>query len=233
LQQLLGEAFRVLPPFAPLNDQLRISVATSESLQDGDQRAADTWLQRLSRVRAGAGNLHAARTYAEVVAGTSIDLVVAQLPHEPGARWVGLARKGDGSDVKGGRLSLILAGTGLNVSQPMAGILVDEWTEVIPAANETTGIAFHFDAPNSRPPQSILLAVAPRGQSSWTPDALHATLKEALDLVKVRAVDVDILGTVSGNLSRLNDLLPACYFSLNVDGDTASTDFTLSAGTPQ
>ena len=42
----------------------------------------------------------------------------------------------------------------------MAGLLIDEWTERVPAPSETTGVAFHFDEPESRPPQAILLAAA-------------------------------------------------------------------------
>ena len=40
---------------------------------------------------------------------------------------------------------------------------IDELIERIPADQEDTGVAMHFDAPNTEPPQTMLLAVAPEG----------------------------------------------------------------------
>jgi hypothetical protein len=40
----------------------------------------------------------------------------------------------------------------------------------------TTGVAFNFDAPGARPPQSIVLAVAPPGPAKWTLATLERTL---------------------------------------------------------
>jgi len=191
-------------------------------------RAADTWLQRLSRVREGAGKFHTVRTYAETVNAVTTDLVVAQFPYrsEQPERWVALQQRQDGADAAGSRLSLVLVDPPADFSQPIAGILVDEWPEVIPRETETTGLTFHFDAPDARPPQSILLAVSADEAPTWTPEALYATLDEALDLVKVRSVDPDIL---QGRPEGLSQIFPAAYFALNVAGDTASTDFTAVA----
>jgi hypothetical protein len=70
-----------------------------------------------------------------------------------------------------------------------AGLLLDEWVEVVPTKNETTGISFHYDAPNAAPPQSLLLAVTPQISGSWKWDNLVATLNETLDMTKKRAVE--------------------------------------------
>src|SRR4030095_7851984 len=37
------------------------------------------------------------------------------------------------------------------------GILVDEWTEVIPGKDEATGLSFHYDQPNTEPPHVMVL----------------------------------------------------------------------------
>ena len=37
------------------------------------------------------------------------------------------------------------------------GLLLDEWTEVIPGTTRDTGITFNFDRPDNEPPQAILL----------------------------------------------------------------------------
>jgi hypothetical protein len=45
------------------------------------------------------------------------------------------------------------------------------------------------------------------------------TLHETLDLIKMRAVDGDLLG-------ELAHLLPAVYLAANAAGDTVATDFS-------
>ena len=44
--------------------------------------------------------------------------------------------------------------------QPLAGLLIDEWVEIVPSAQETTAITFQYDAPDAFAPQAILLACA-------------------------------------------------------------------------
>lgn len=39
--------------------------------------------------------------------------------------------------------------------------LLDQWTEVVPAVDHTTTVAFHHDAPGARAPQAVLVAVPP------------------------------------------------------------------------
>jgi hypothetical protein len=76
-----------------------------------------------------------------------------------------------------------------NRSQRQCGLLLDEWTEVIPSDNETTGIAFHYDRPNCEPPQTMLLVTPPEFKGSWQWQDLVDTLNETLDLAKKRAVE--------------------------------------------
>jgi hypothetical protein len=73
--------------------------------------------------------------------------------------------------------------------KPQCGIVLDEWTEVIPAARETTGIAFHYDQPNSEPPQTMLLVVPPEITGRWKWDNIILTLEETLQMAKKRAVE--------------------------------------------
>ena len=46
--------------------------------------------------------------------------------------------------------------------------MVDEWSEVIPAGTETTGIAVHYNQPSTEPPQTLLLVVTPEITGRWT-----------------------------------------------------------------
>jgi hypothetical protein len=67
--------------------------------------------------------------------------------------------------------------------------LIDEWTEVIPAADRDTGITLHYDRPDSEPPQSILLVTPASASGEWQWDDLVGALNETLDLAKTRGVE--------------------------------------------
>jgi hypothetical protein len=73
-------------------------------------------------------------------------------------------------------------------TQRQCGLLVDEWTEVIPAREETTGVAFHYDRPNAEPPQ-VMLLVTPTSERVWEWQDLVDALNETLDMAKKRAVE--------------------------------------------
>jgi hypothetical protein len=74
-------------------------------------------------------------------------------------------------------------------SARQCGLLIDEWTEVLPATEETTGLAFNYDRPNSEPPQVMLLVVPPDLSRPWEWDDLVEALNETLDWSKRRAVE--------------------------------------------
>ena len=82
----------------------------------------------------------------------------------------------------------------LDPAQPLSGLLIDEWVEVVPNARETTAIAFQFNPPDACAPQAWLLAVPPVPDRAWTRGDLHRVLLETLDLAKLRAVDAEALG---------------------------------------
>jgi hypothetical protein len=217
---VFGKAFVVLGRFLPADAAvLGQALAYSDRAQGGDPLASTTWLQRMARVRDGAARLHAALGYAEALGtGDRVRLGIAQLPFEEGERWAALPPGTQG--LRGGRLSLAVhAPHAVDPSQPLAGLLIDEWVEVVPSATETTGLAFQYDQPNAAPPQSILLAVPPEIGVPWTIWSLQQVLLETLDLARVRAVDPDALDEVG-------HYLPAMYFALNTAGHAVSTDFS-------
>lgn len=69
------------------------------------------------------------------------------------------------------------------------GVLIDEWTEVIPTTEETTGLTLHYDRPNTEPPQTLLLATPADFTGQWEWQDLVDTLHDTLDLAKKRAVE--------------------------------------------
>lgn len=221
LRVVFGKAFVVLPRFTAANAaELERSLADSAKVQDGDPFASTTWFQRMARVRDGVARLNDALGYAEALgSGEKLKLTIAQLPYDPDDRWVGLPFEAGQRSLPGGKLSLaVQSAAPVDVRQPLAGLLIDEWVEVVPSATETTGIALQYDQPNAAPPQTILVAVPPDIESPWTLWSLQQVLLETLDLARIRAVDPDALDEVG-------HYLPALYFACNTAGDTVSTDF--------
>jgi hypothetical protein len=188
-------------------------------VKDGDPLAAHTWFARCARVRDGVARFGAALRGAEVLGtGDKLNLTVAQLPFDATDRWVGLAAE-PGKTVEAGKLSLVVQSTvAVDTALPLAGLLVDEWVEVVPSATETTAITFQFNPPDACAPQTVLLAVPPVPDAPWTVADLHRVLVETLDMAKLRAVDCEALG-------ELAHYLPALFFAFNADDDAVSTDF--------
>ena len=156
--------------------------------------------------------------YAEACGtAAATELLVGQLPFVASERWVGLPSTGTWTGAN--RLSLVAwLAAPLAAGQPLAGLLVDEWQERLPATEELAGVALNVERPGARAPQAILLAVAPDGRAAWDLPTLEATVLETLELAKLRAVDPTALG-------ELGHYLPALYFASNAGGDTVSTDF--------
>jgi hypothetical protein len=221
LRATFGKSFVVLPRFTAGNAlELEKALADSVKIQDNDSLGAATWFQRASRVRDGVSRLDASLRYAESLeTGERLNLRVAQLPYQPGDRWIALPLK-PGQPLSNSRFSLAVHGLStVDVKLPMTGLLIDEWVEVMPNAKETTGMIFQYDQPDAAPPQSILLAVPPDPDQPWNLWQLQQVLLETLDLARIRAVDPD-------TLDEVGHYLPAMHFAVNVGGDTVSSDFS-------
>lgn len=200
LKEIFGEDFRVLPAFTPDNGKdLTQTFAKSTAWQNGDPLNSITWFQRIARVRDGAARLDTTMQYAEALNGPLLNFQIGQLPDLKDERWVALKNPPPGN-----RLSLACLTTVQDFTKPLAGLMVEEWVESVPNKEEVTGLTFHYDAPQPRAPQALLLAVAPKGVDQWNSTLLEQTLRETLELAKLRAVDLTALG-------ELGQYLPAMY----------------------
>ena len=223
MRTVFGTSFVAMPLFTCAHGaELKSSLGASKELQDGDPLNVYTWFTRCARVRDSVARWSAPLRAAEVLGSTErLKLSVAQLPFdssEPPQRWVGLPAL-PGKEVQGGKLSLVVQSMGaLNVEEPLSGLLVDEWAEIVPSATETTAIAFQFNPPDACAPQSVLLAVPPVRDQPWTVGSLHRVLVETLDLAKLRAIDAEALWEIA-------HYLPATYLAFNANDEVASTDF--------
>lgn len=225
LQAMFGKSFLVLPRFmATDTGQLGKAMDQSTKVQGGDPFASVTWFLRMARVREGVARLDSILSNAETIGAPEVvNLTVAQLPTvingEPDP-WVALPLEPDHT-IPGGKLSLVIqSNSQIDIDEQLAGLLFDEWVEVVPSAKETTGINFQYDQPNSAPPQTILIAVPPDVHKEWTTESLQQVLLETLDLARLRAVDPDALDEVG-------HFLPALYVAHNANIlHAVSTDFS-------
>ncbi len=229
LQAIFGEGFPVLPEFVPV-DGPGFEAALGEStslLSGGDDQERARWVQRLTHVRPAISRLDALDTCAQVAAGSDpLELTIGQLPEvdtsggAPADRWVALPfAAGERAPADGlVAFETILPAAGYDPTAVHTGLMIDEWPERIPGTEESTGIAFHYDQPTARAPQSLLVAVPPDPATAWSEEGLFEVLLETLDLARARTVTLDTL--VEGG-----QVLPMTYFAFNPDGDTVSFDY--------
>jgi hypothetical protein len=222
IHALFGNDFPVLPRFTVLNSaELGASLAEQDALCAGDPLAPGAWLQRMALVRPDTDRLQRVFTAAELldVAVPPADFRIAQLPHQSGQRWAALPQEPNTAVDADLALALHAPGT-LDFTASLAGLVCDDWAETIPAAEQVTGLSFHYDAPGARAPNTVLVAVAADPQAStWGIDELVDVVREAAALAKLRLVG-------PRQLDRLGILLPTTYLPDNFKHDVPSIDVT-------
>jgi hypothetical protein len=150
-----------------------------------DPLEVDDWLDAVGRVRTDIGRLGTVGLLSELLGEAGLSLHAGQSPVAPGERWAATTRP-----PRGGRLSIVaVSGPGVppGPGQPACGLVVDRWSEAVPATEQVSGVTFQFDAPGNRPPQAWLLAVTPDGEP-WSLKLVTDTLLETLEWSRLRAV---------------------------------------------
>jgi hypothetical protein len=207
------------------------AAAVSSEIQDWRELAVEEWLGGVAAVREKVGWIDALNTYRQAFADREFAFNPLQLPFDKKAHWIALefpeVAPGQSDDPN----VFVPQGDFLSVARQLpesyqttavqSGLLIDEWNEVIPNKVETTGIAVHYNQPNTEPPQCILLAVSPNVNGRWEWDDLVETLTDTFDRAKRRAVEPDFLRT-----TPYAQLLPAVLSSFtSFPFGTISTNF--------
>jgi hypothetical protein len=112
-----------------------------------------------------------------------------QLPYQKDDDWLGLEVPADYSREGDRLLYTAYYAAPFDKTQRQCGLLLDEWTEVLPTDTETTGLTFNYDRPNCEPPQTWLLVTPPNLTGHWQWSDLSGALIETLELAKKRAVE--------------------------------------------
>ncbi|MFB7288716.1 hypothetical protein [Actinacidiphila glaucinigra] len=184
----------------------------------------DDWLHGVARVRGPMRSWEQATLLASAFNRPELELTPSQFPHvsEP---WLALDWP-PGTTLTADRL-LYTAHypAAFDKRAAQAGLLLDEWVEVVPGDTATTGIVFHHDSPNSEPPQAMLLVVPPDATAGWHWDDLVAALNDTLDLARQRALEpADIAQTAYATF------LPATVSEATVRGLGISANLAVNNG---
>lgn len=155
-----------------------------------DDALSDDWLPVVAAVRQPMANLEALQLEATLRGGFA-PLVTAS--SAPGDHWgtQAVAELTASLQLTQRQLPRFVAAFGTEgawAGETVAAALVDSWTETIPLTQRTTTAAFGFNAPASRAPQAILLAVSPQLKQPINTTALLDIVRETRLLMYGRAV---------------------------------------------
>ncbi len=182
---LLNQSFTALPFFTTHN-AVELNACVAQDIEP-DTLELEKWLQGIGKVREKMGNFNTLSTTAELLTDRELSLKVMQVPYNATAKWAG-KEFGDFIPANDTTSVVYHAVEAPGFFAPMCGLMLDEWTEVIPEKAVDAGISFHFNRPNAMPPQALLLAVPPQMRGHWQWDDLMAILHETLERAKLRAV---------------------------------------------
>lgn len=246
LKALLGPDVLVVPEYAPpsaLAASWRKARGDSDKLLQHLTRAPvdrdfpiDDWLHGVARVR------EMPRLWEKVIMlsdalrddggllggdppGGEPQLTPIQLPYHQNDHWLGMEFAA-GATIAEDKLLFTAHYADEPSNRPDAahcGLLFDEWTEVVPADVETTGVAMQVDRPDSEPPQAMLLVSPPTRTGAWNNADLLAAVTETFALARQRAVEPAHLED-----GAYAQLLPATLLSATTQPITISTDLAIA-----
>jgi hypothetical protein len=177
-----------------------------------DVDAIDDWLNGLAVVRAPIGAYEQASVFATVLGRRLGPPTPLQFPHANEA-WIGTTLDPT-RPTTGERVCYTATfSAAFNPTEPIAGLLLDDWTETIPTTDTTTALGFHYDRPDSEPPNVMLLALAPDPKTGWHFDDLTDTLLDTLALTRLRALGPDAIAATNAA-----PMLPATIAQASVGG---------------
>ena len=207
VKALLGEGFRIVPRFVLSADQ------ADEWQNAFDGRApqlahlaashefpVDDWMYGTARVRTKMHDLENVIQLAGAFGTTEPVLTPTQFPFDSTEPWLAMELPAGFDTARVADHLLYTAsypnGTFDKTATDFGGLLLDEWTEVIPNTRETASLAFNYDRPSHEPPQTMLLVTPATPGDQWNWEDLRAAIPETFELAKKRAVEPrDIAGT--------------------------------------
>jgi hypothetical protein len=145
------------------------------------------WLEGAGRVRPQTAQLAEALARSEARHGHLTLPRLVQVPFAKADPWIATSfLRSDGARPVGRVSVWAHAPQPLAAGEMVQGLLFDAWTERIPLPVHTSALALHTNAPNSRPPQLVLLVAPPVRGAKWTSLAIAGAVRGALELARMR-----------------------------------------------
>ncbi|MCI0390507.1 MAG: hypothetical protein MOB07_17320 [Acidobacteria bacterium] len=154
-----------------------------------DDFPVDTWLYGVARVRDKMYAWEQTVMFTGSLGRPEPELDAMQLPFIPGDLWLGLEFPPTQKLDRERLLYTAHFAALFNKATRLCGLLLDEWTEIIPTSSVDTGITFHHDRPNCEAPQAMLLVTPSEFRGAWQWQDLVDALNETLDFAKRRAIE--------------------------------------------
>jgi hypothetical protein len=206
---IFGRRFIAIPHYTCSGTEIKSQLNLPEDkkiTRNGNAMLMDEWMHHLGKVRKRVYDMSRFLQVADVYDLPATSVQPVQLPYNDNDYWMGCEYP-DNFIPAGDKLSLLLLNEHLfQHTGSQAGLLIDEWVEVIPAKSETTGVAYHYNQPNATAPQTMMLAVTPDTGSTWKWDDLLYTIIDTVELAKNRAVEPDHI-----EKSMLSHVLPGIF----------------------
>ncbi len=190
----------------------------------------DDWLGGISRVREKMYYWENASFLSSAFSPTvTMEIIPLQFPYQVDDRWAAMKFRDekdvtDKFQISGDKL-LYTAHFAVpyDKTKTSCGVVIDEWTEVIPGADETTGVAFHYDQPNSEPPQTMLLVTPPEITGHWSWLTIIESMEETLEMAKKRAIEPSHI-----EASNYAQFLPATMMAVTLYWITVATNLSVN-----
>lgn len=233
---LLGDDFQIIPEFTVSGAQGTEWANAVSASNSGDlftylkatlkiDFPADEWLYGAARVREPLRHWESAVMLATAFGITARPLTPIQLPFSAGEPWRALEYPDTPPLTSDRLLYTCIYSQPFNPAARQCGVLVDEWTETIPATTRDTAITFNYDRPDNEPPQALLLVTSASSTGSWQWADLVGALNETLDLAKKRAVEPAFL-----DATAYSRFLPATVTASTSHGITIATPLVAANG---
>ncbi len=199
-KRLLGDDFQIVPEFTLSAAQggewaNAIAASTSSNLFNYLKNTlkvdfpVDEWLYGAARVRPALHNWESTIMLQAAFNVPTPEITPIQLPYAANDSWLALQYPDDYKITSDRLLYTCAYSTAFDPSARQCGLLLDEWTEVIPVTERDTAVAFNYQRPDNEPPQTMLLVMAASNTGTWQWADLVNALMETLQLAKKRGVE--------------------------------------------
>ena len=183
-------------------DGLPAELAADSGRPAGSPGADPDWLEVVAPVRRPLARLEAHQLGQHAAGGQPM----AAWTNSPGDPWLAATAAPAPYGLNDTR-SLVVAFGPPGVLDPagdpareVAVVLLDSWSETVPATGQPVSVALHVDTPKARPPQAILVAVPPDPDTPLDATSTLGIVTQVRELAHARAVTPDLLDDYAAGL---------------------------------